>query len=148
MQVMLELRQSTARDEDFLKHCIREAYHEFPRLLARGEASLAQAAENDYERISSGFAIVGSEGGEPVGATWWLGDGGEGENELTVAYFVAPAARGRGVATKLVEAGLKEARGRGVRSCSIKTHPDNEASLALARKLGFEPVVSLLRQRL
>lgn len=148
MQVMLELRQATSRDEDFLKRCIREAYHEFPRLLARGEASLAQAAENDYERIGSGFAIVALDGAESVGATWWLGDGGGGEGELTVAYFVEPAARGRGIATRLVQEGLAEARRRGCRSATIKTHPENEASVALARKLGFEPVVTILRQRL
>jgi RimJ/RimL family protein N-acetyltransferase len=143
---MLELRDATSRDEDFLKSCIREAYHEFPRLLARGEATLEVAAENDYERVDGGFAHIAVLDGHPVGAAWWLPS--EEPGVLTVAYFVQPQARGQGVATKMVERGLTEARRRNLRGASIKTHPDNAASIALARKLGFEPLVTLLRQSL
>lgn len=143
---MLELRDAAQRDEDFLKHCIREAYQEFPRLLARGEASLAQAAENDYERAGGGFAHVAEQDGRPVAAAWWLPE--EDQASLVVAYYVEPEARGQGVATRLLETGLAEARRRGAKLGTIRTHPDNAASVALARKLGFEPLVAVLRQKL
>jgi GNAT superfamily N-acetyltransferase len=143
---MIELREATSRDEDYLKHCIQEAYHEFPRLLARGERTLAMAAEHDLERIGAGFAYLAVQDGRPVGAAWWIPEAGP--EDVTVAYYVEPDSRGQGVATRLLAHGVEEGRRRGVRSMTIKTHPGNEASIALAHKAGFQPVVTLLRQDL
>ncbi len=143
---MIDVRPTTHSDEAFVKRCIREAYTEFPRLLAQGEAGLDDAAENDYERIQDGFAHVATLNGQAVGAAWWLSEADP--RNITVAYFVEAEARGQGVATRLVEAGLQEAKARGFRGTAIKTHPENTASIALAKKLGFQPVVALLRQAL
>ncbi|HWG85478.1 MAG TPA: GNAT family N-acetyltransferase [Deinococcales bacterium] len=143
---MIELREAGSRDEEYLKHCIQEAYHEFPRLLARGENTLVDAAERDLERVGAGFAHIAVQDGESVGAAWWLPDASP--EDLIVAYYVEPGARGQGIATRLLEHGLGECRRREMRSAGIKTHPDNEASIALARKIGFEPLVTLLRHEL
>jgi len=145
-ETTIELRHATARDQGYLLHCIQEAYHEFPRLLARGEDSLAQAAENDYEHATEGVIQVAMLEGRQVGAAWWLP--GDEAGTLTAAYYVEPDVRGRGIATRLLEAGMAAARQRGVRSVAIRTHPENAASIALARKVGFEPMVMLLRKNL
>jgi L-amino acid N-acyltransferase YncA len=147
MPVMLEFRVTQSSDETFLKTCIESAYHEYPRLVARGNASLERSVELVLEAIAeNGFAHIAIQDGSDVGAAWWTPEGSE--NVLAVAYFVQPESRNQGIASKLLEAGIAEARRRGVRSISIKTHPDNAASIALARKVGFEPVVALFRQDL
>ncbi len=143
---MLDIRLSTSADEDFLKGSIEAAYHEYPRLIARGGATLERAVENVVEVISNeGFSHVAALDGRNVGAAWWLPD--TNPDELHVAYFVTEDARGQGIATHLLETGMGEARKRGARSVAIKTHPNNAASIALAKKLGFEPIVALFRHQ-
>ncbi len=144
---MLDIHLSTSADETFLKSCIEAAYHEYPRLIARGGATLERAVENVIEMISSdGFAHVATLDDRLVGAAWWLPD--TNPDELQVAYFVVDDARGQGIASHLVETGMGEARKRGARALTIKTHPNNAASIALATKLGFEPIVALFRHQL
>jgi GNAT superfamily N-acetyltransferase len=144
---MLDIRLSTNADEAFLKSCIEAAYHEYPRLIARGGATLERAVENVIEMISSdGFAHIATLDGRSVGAAWWLPD--TNLDELQVAYFVADEARGQGIASHLLETGMGEARQRGAHTLAIKTHPNNAASIALATKLGFEPIVALFRHQL
>jgi GNAT superfamily N-acetyltransferase len=147
MPAMLEFRIAQSADEALLKTCIESAYHEYPRLVARGNASLERSVELVLEAIAeNGFAHIATLDGNDVGAAWWTPEGSE--NVLAVAYFVQPESRNQGIASKLLEAGIAEARRQGARSISIKTHPDNAASIALARKVGFEPVVALFRQDL
>ena len=142
----MEIRLAMSRDDDFVQHCIQEAYREFPRLSARGGDTLERAASADLERVAAGFAHVANLDGRDVAAAWWAPEANP--DDLTVAYFVEPDARNHGVATALLERGLEEARRRGCHGVTIKTHPDNAASVALGRKLGFQPVVTLLRRML
>jgi GNAT superfamily N-acetyltransferase len=143
---MIHTRLAVRTDETYLKACIEAAYHEYPRLIARGHASLEIAVERVLESVTSeGFAHIAQDGDQLVGASWWTPENPE---EMAVAYYVSPDVRNQGVATQLLEAGLQEAKARGARSSLIKTHPENEASIKLARKVGFEPVVALLRQAL
>jgi GNAT superfamily N-acetyltransferase len=144
---VIEYRLANSSDETYLKSSIEAAYHEYPRLIALGGATLDLAVGNVLERIAEeGFAHIAIQDGQVVGAAWWTPD--DNGSELGVAYYVEQEVRKQGVATGLLEAGLIEARKRGVVATTVKTHPDNLASIALARKLGFEPVVSLLRQDL
>jgi GNAT superfamily N-acetyltransferase len=143
---MLKIDVARPQDEAFLLHSITEAYHEYPRLLARGSSNIHEAAELDLERVHDGFALVASKNEVFVGAAWWYADGDPGN--MTVAYYVEPELRGQGIATALLEQGFAEAKTRGMRCCTIKTHPDNAASISLAKKLGFDPVVALLRRSL
>jgi GNAT superfamily N-acetyltransferase len=147
MMGVINYHLAKSTDETYLKSAIEAAYHEYPRLIALGDATLDLAVENVFERIAEeGFAHIATQDGRTVGAAWWTPD--DNGSELGVAYFVEQEVRKQGVATGLLEAGLTEARNRGVVATTVKTHPDNLASIALARKLGFEPVVSLLRQDL
>jgi RimJ/RimL family protein N-acetyltransferase len=143
---MLRIQLAQPQDEAFLSHSIEEAYREYPRLLARGDKSISEAAEHDLERVHDGFALLASKDEHLVGAAWWFADADPGN--MTVAYYVEPEVRGQGIATQLLEQGFSEAKNRGMRCCTIKTHPDNAASIALAKKLGFDPVVALLRRSL
>jgi RimJ/RimL family protein N-acetyltransferase len=65
----------------------------------------------------------------------WLGT-----DEVNVGYYLFPAARGKGYASRAVELLLEHLRRdteHGVATLLI--HPQNERSLALAGRLGFVP---------
>ncbi len=53
------------------------------------------------------------------------------------AVVVAAAARGRGVGSALVEAGVAEARSRGVLKLGLRTLSNNAAALSLYGRHGF-----------
>ena len=143
---MNQIRLASLTDEPYLKNSIQAAYHEYPRLIAKTNGTLETAVDRVLETVvSEGFAHIAEENGKPLGVSWWTP---ENPDEMSVAYFVEPDARQKGVATQLLEAGLSEAKARGARSTLIKTHPENAASISLARKVGFEPVVALLRYAL
>ena len=61
---------------------------------------------------------------------------GGGEAEL-LRVAVEPAARGRGLARRLIAAGCERLRAAGVASCHLEVRPGNEAALAVYRALGF-----------
>jgi ribosomal-protein-alanine N-acetyltransferase len=62
---------------------------------------------------------------------------GGGEAEL-LRIAVAPAERGRGIARRLLAAGLERLRAAGVASCFLEVRPGNASALAVYRALGFE----------
>ena len=53
--------------------------------------------------------------------------------------FVAPAGRGHGLGSALIEAIIAAARGIGYTEMVLDTLPDMDAALALYRRAGFEP---------
>ncbi len=64
-----------------------------------------------------------------------------GEGEVEVGYQVLPDARRRGLAREALRAITDWAhREHGVRFCRASVAPDNEASLALVRSVGFVPI--------
>jgi len=63
---------------------------------------------------------------------------GAGEAEL-LRVAVAPEARGRGLARRLIAAGFERLRAVGVTSCFLEVRPANASALAVYRALGFEP---------
>ena len=56
-----------------------------------------------------------------------------------LAIVVAPAGRGRGVATNLIRMGLKTCAAQGVQEVKVLVAADNEAANRLYRKCGFQP---------
>jgi ribosomal-protein-alanine N-acetyltransferase len=97
-----------------------------PALLA---AELAQPG---------GVMLVASagDGVRPRGYACFRLGGGEAEL-LRVA--VEPASRGRGIARRLIAAGLERLRAAGAASCFLEVRPGNASALAVYRSLGFEP---------
>jgi len=63
----------------------------------------------------------------------------------TVGVAVHPEYRRRGVGTKLIEYGLKEAKKRGIETAYTSTGIDNIAMQQLAQKLGFTKYAVLER---
>ena len=57
-----------------------------------------------------------------------------------VSVYVAEAARGRGVGRALLERAIESARAAGLWTLQAGIFPENEASLALHRTLGFREV--------
>ena len=54
-----------------------------------------------------------------------------------IGFHVHPSTRRRGIATNLSSEAIKDAKSKGIRIFYIRTHEDNFAAIAVARKLGF-----------
>lgn len=59
------------------------------------------------------------------------------EHSGEVGFWLAPHARGRGVAQKALHAASRLARGRGLDELRARTHPDNSASQRALTAAGF-----------
>jgi len=66
----------------------------------------------------------------------WIGVQGYGVADL--GMMVAKDARGQGVGSALLEAGVSWAREVGAHKVALQVWPHNEAALGLYRKFGFE----------
>jgi ribosomal protein S18 acetylase RimI-like enzyme len=81
-----------------------------------------------------------------LGALWRLGllallaRDSENARFLMDGLFVAPAARGRGVGTRLLDAIAEEARARGYREVRLDVVEENPRARALYERLGYRPV--------
>jgi RimJ/RimL family protein N-acetyltransferase len=82
---------------------------------------------------SEPLAIVDAETGELLGSIELHFSG------PTVGYWVAPEARGRGVATRALELVCASTE---IRPLRLTTHPDNRASQRVAEKAGFRRIGS------
>jgi ribosomal-protein-alanine N-acetyltransferase len=56
---------------------------------------------------------------------------------VEIGYSVAPAYRGRGIATEMAVGLIRWGAGEGASSCVASVRPDNLPSLAIIRRLGF-----------
>jgi RimJ/RimL family protein N-acetyltransferase len=89
-------------------------------------------ADDDPERT---FAIADRNTDELLGVIdGRLHEGG------AIGYWLAPAARGRGVATEATKAFVRWAQDQGVSRLTLSAHPDNRASQRVAEKVGFVSV--------
>lgn len=121
----LQPRTATAGDLPGLVKLEREAFPSpWPVNLLAAELSFPRALVWVIELSDSGLAGY---------AAFRLGPG---EVEL-LRLAVAPGQRQRGLATALVEAGLREAGERGAESCFLEVRADNLPAIALYRRLGF-----------
>jgi RimJ/RimL family protein N-acetyltransferase len=124
--------------------------------LTDGVVTLRSPRRRDLELLAAGrdeefFKWLGAESPNPVACIWaddelvgwvdydvgrdWLRPG-----EVNVGYYLFPAARGKGYASRAVELLLLHlARDTEHTSATLLIHPDNVNSLRLARRLGFEP---------
>lgn len=108
---------------------------------AEALAELHAEAFDDPWTAAAIAELIGADGA----LAFWAQDGfvlaralaGEAEI-LTLA--VRPAARGRGLGARLVQAAMTEAARRGADALFLEVAADNAAALALYRRAGFEPV--------
>lgn len=83
------------------------------------------------------FAMIATDGGEPVGFVMVRTAGEDGE---ILAIGVLDAARGRGTGRRLLDAGLAGAMTRGATAVFLEVAEDNGAARALYSRAGFVPV--------
>ena len=104
-----------------------------PYELRHAEAWLEAVTARMQEREEQTFAIVERTTGRLLGMiSIRLHEGG------SIGYWLAPAARGKGVMTEAVNAVVGWARAeRGIRRLTLTTHPANEASQRVAGRAGF-----------
>jgi len=104
-----------------------------PYTRADAEAWVARCVEAWRTGESYPFLIVDANSGETLGSIELHGGG------RTVGYWVAAAARGRGIATRAL--GLV-CEWTSERPLWLTTHPDNVASQRVAEKAGFRRIGS------
>lgn len=103
--------------------------------LATEAASAEELAERHRTAILAGEPVfVLEDGGEIVGC---LGLHESTSGVLYLGMWVLPAHRGRGGGRVLVEAALAD-RPADVHKIELEVFPDNEAAIALYKKMGFE----------
>jgi RimJ/RimL family protein N-acetyltransferase len=101
-----------------------------PYSLADAKAWVARCAEVWQTGESFPFAIVDARTGEFLGSI-------ELTSSRSIGYWIATAARGRGVATRALRMVCEFARERPLR---LTTHPENVASQRVAEKVGFRRI--------
>ncbi len=102
-----------------------------PYTRADAKAWVRRCAEVWRSRESCPLAIVDARSGDLLGSIELHFTG------PTVGYWVAPEARGRGVATRALELVCAWTDKRPLR---LTTHPDNVASQRVAEKAGFRRI--------
>lgn len=135
---MIELRTLSPDDWRTWRQLRLAALADAPGAFGSQLADWQGAAE---ERWRARLAIPGSVNlialvdGEPAGmASGVPGDGGTAE---LISMWVSPAARGRGVGDRLVQAVERWARGRGALVLRLAVAETNEPAAALYRRNGF-----------
>lgn len=86
--------------------------------------------------------LVFDEDGTLVGNGGWKGPPVDGVAEL--GYSVAPARRGRGIATAMVMELLSRARVAGLTAAIANTRPERSPSTSVLTRCGFEKVGQLV----
>lgn len=107
------------------------------RMMRQAESASATFWVAEHEGFLSGHAVVGPLWDDLATVPgWWV-----------MNVYVKMTARGRGLAERLVRAGLEDARQQGVPEVRYAAYESNAASLKLARKLGFRPDDSEVARR-
>jgi ribosomal protein S18 acetylase RimI-like enzyme len=122
----LELRAAAAEDVDALARLERDCFDD-----AWSRESLAVWLEP-----GRGRAWLATLAGRPVGYALFLLAPGECE---LLRIGVAPPARRRSVARRLLAAALDRLADGGRATCHLEVRADNAAAIALYRSLGFAP---------
>jgi GNAT superfamily N-acetyltransferase len=103
-----------------------------------------ETLEHPREAIldAGGAILMAVDGDAAIGCVALIaleGIGGEGGFELA-KMGVTPAAQGRGVGRRLIEAAIAHARGRGARRLYLETNSALKPALKLYADAGFRPV--------
>lgn len=123
------IRPSTPKDVTVL---IDGRDEEFHRFLGDGDADPRPVACIVVDGVVVGWVDYDHDRA-------WLED-----DEVNVGYNVFPSFRGNGYATRAVRLLLRHlAADTEWQVATLLIHPDNERSLALARRAGFEPAGDL-----
>jgi ribosomal protein S18 acetylase RimI-like enzyme len=141
-------------DEERVVALCLALYTEDPSIVPVGEAKVRRTLALFRARPDRGLVAVlevdGSTAGYALLVPWWSNELG-GEVCLVDELYVAPEARGRGLATELLRTlagGTGPFPNRFV-ALQLEVTPGNHRARALYERLGFEPMRNLsMRRRL
>ncbi|MFG2906810.1 GNAT family N-acetyltransferase [Kitasatospora sp. NPDC048286] len=140
--VTLTLRTLTTADWPLWRDLRLAALTDAPDAFKAGLADWRRGGEDrwrDRLRIPGAHHVAALLDGDPVGLAGGLPGSPDGVRELR-SLRVAPRARGRGVADRLVEEVERWARDSGGTTLRLAVLPGNEAAFALYRRHGFAPL--------
>ena len=104
------------------------------RFSKRGTLS-AEEIERDFLHREDKRVMVAEVGGEPAGYVAYE----TGEDTVEIGIALHPAHRGRGLGSRVLEAGTQHARDAlGVRAVYADIFPENARSVALFEQMGYE----------
>lgn len=137
---MLLIRDARPADAGAIAAIYNDAVRHTTAILMEGEVDAANRAQWMEARQGIGYPVlVAEEGGRVLGyaafGDWRPFDGFRGTVENSV--YVAPEARGQGVAQALLAALIPRARACGKHVIVAAITAENTASLRLHEKLGF-----------
>lgn len=137
---MLLIRDAMPADAGAIAAIYNDAVRHTTAILMEGEVDAANRAQWMEARQGIGYPVlVAEEGGRVLGyaafGDWRPFDGFRGTVENSV--YVAPEARGQGVAQALLAALIPRARACGKHVIVAAITAENTASLRLHEKLGF-----------
>jgi GNAT superfamily N-acetyltransferase len=96
---------------------------------------LAEAAASGHE-----LPLLAELDGQPVGLAWARVDAANASAIEVFQVWVAPAARGRGIAAELLRAAIAWARERGAGTVLLDVTPGDTAAVRLYLRAGFRNV--------
>ena len=117
------------------------ALSESPEAFAASADDEGQMSDGDWqERMRRSIRLLAQDDEAPVGvASVATGAGDEGSQADLFGLWVTPAARGTGVATRLVRSAAAAAREQGMTHLSYWVATDNGRAVAFASGFGFRP---------
>ncbi|MFE7526863.1 GNAT family N-acetyltransferase [Kitasatospora sp. NPDC057542] len=140
--VTLTLRTLTTADWPLWRDLRLAALTDAPDAFKAGLADWHQGGEDrwrDRLHLPDAHHVVAFLAGGPVGLAGGLPGSPDGVRELR-SLWVAPQARGRGVADRLIEEVERWARATGGTTLRLAVLPGNQAAFALYRRHGFVPL--------
>jgi ribosomal protein S18 acetylase RimI-like enzyme len=136
--------------QDFNHGLLADAYRRIrlaalqsdPRAFSSTYEREAQLSDEEWQRRAAldGVDKAGffaTRAGEPCGLVACFRDGVDRSRAQIVSMWVAPEARRRGVASRLLEAARAWAESRGVANLSLFVTSENHAAIALYKRAGF-----------
>lgn len=147
---MVQLRQGSSTDLDFLKEMLFEAFFWDTSIRCPMLSSFCEDAE--FSKLLAGWgrrgdrAVIAEEGGIRVGAAWfrlWTSElhsyGFVDENVPEMGMAVRPDYRSRGLGHSLLDVLVQSARTDGFPALSLSVNPSNWAR-HLYESMGFRKV--------
>ncbi|MCB8837523.1 helix-turn-helix domain-containing GNAT family N-acetyltransferase [Aurantimonas sp. VKM B-3413] len=124
---------------DPARYCLGEYYAELARRFERGfDVSLSRDPDARDMTWPRGVFLLAISDGLPIGCVGLKGSGGE--TAEIKRLWVAPSARGLGLARRLMEASEDAARGLGIRILRLDTNSALPEALQLYQKTGWTEI--------
>jgi ribosomal protein S18 acetylase RimI-like enzyme len=142
MSADVTIRLLTVKDAEIFRALRLRAMQEEPSAFCEAyEDAVTWPLARFENHFDNGWIAGAFLSGALVGATGLYRHlGKKVQHKGTVwGVYVAPAARGKGVARRLLETVISEARQYGLEILHLSTDTQNPVSFALYKSLGFEP---------